>query len=241
MARNFTPTTEVVLGYSSYTYRKRRTNRLACFDNLFRSMRFLGMALNDKPYMGIGRNLAYRKHVFYDNKGFSHYLELYRGEDDLFVNEVSNSLNTRVETSADAVVRVFSEDFTYMDWKQSCIDYIITSRFYKGGQRTALGFETLTRYLFFLTVAATMAIGIIDFHWLVAGSAFLLWLIRLIVQFTIINRTADELGEKRRYYLSLFWYDIVFPMRYFFFGFSKQTHKQNYCVNISSSIHNAWS
>jgi hypothetical protein len=204
-------------------------------------MRYLGMALNSKPYMGIGRNLAYRKHLFYDNKGFSNFLELYRGEDDLFINEVANEFNTRVESSSDAVIRVHSENYTHLDWKRDKVSYIVTSQFYKGSQRYVFGFETFTRLLFFASCIAALVIGILSQHWIVAGAAFLIWLVRYILQMVIVNRTSKDLGEKRRYYLSLLFFDLILPWQSISFKLSPYASKNNIRVNTSNSIHNAWS
>lgn len=79
MARNFTSRTQVVLGYSGYERGKGWLHKRVAFDNLFTSMRYLGFALAGSPYMGIGRNLAYRKELFYQQKGFSAHLNLQRG------------------------------------------------------------------------------------------------------------------------------------------------------------------
>lgn len=49
------------------------------------------MALAGNPYMGIGRNLAYRKSLYEKHKGFADHLQLQRGEDDLFINAVANN------------------------------------------------------------------------------------------------------------------------------------------------------
>ena len=100
LARNFTSRTQVVLGYSGYERGKGWLHKRVAFDNLFTSMRYLGFALAGSPYMGIGRNLAYRKELFYEHKGFSAHLNLQRGDDDLFVNHVATAENTRVETDA---------------------------------------------------------------------------------------------------------------------------------------------
>ena len=81
LARNFTSRTEVVLGYSGYERGRSWLHRRAAFDSLFTAMRYLGFALAGSPYMGIGRNLAYRKSLFFDQKGFSAHLNLRRGDD----------------------------------------------------------------------------------------------------------------------------------------------------------------
>jgi glycosyltransferase involved in cell wall biosynthesis len=240
IARNFTQTTEIVLGYNNLTYQKCRYNRLASFDNLFHSMRYLGITLNDKPYMGIGRNMAYKKHLFFDNKGFSNFLELYRGEDDLFINKVSNNINTRVETSKDSVVRINSEEYTAMSWKEDSIDYLITSEYYKGGQRNLFGFETLTRFLFYFLAISAIVLGSIDFHWLVAGISFIAICIRFIVQCLVINHAARDFGDKRRFSISIFYYDFYFPIRNFFLRFSKLMRKSKHHVNSNMVTHNAW-
>ena len=52
-------------------------------------MRYLGYALAGRPYIGIGRNMAYRKELFYAQKGFSAHLDLQRGDDDLFINKAA--------------------------------------------------------------------------------------------------------------------------------------------------------
>ena len=90
LARNFTSRTQVVLGYSGYERGKGWLHKRVAFDNLFSSMRYLGFALAGSPYMGIGRNLAYRKELFYREKGFSAHLNLQRGDDDLFINPCRN-------------------------------------------------------------------------------------------------------------------------------------------------------
>ena len=116
MARNFTSSTDIVLGYSGYERGKGWLHKRASFDSLFTSLRYLGFALAGKPYMGIGRNLAYRKELFFKVKGFSTHLNMQRGEDDLFINQVANEKNTRVETSPDAVIQMQPME-RYKDWK----------------------------------------------------------------------------------------------------------------------------
>ena len=141
MARNFTSRTQVVLGYSGYERGKGWLHKRTAFDNLFTSMRYLGFALAGSPYMGIGRNLAYRKELFYQQKGFSAHLNLQRGDDDLFINHVATPENTRVETDANAIVRM-QPLLRTKDWKEEKIGYASTARLYHGMQRWLAGFET---------------------------------------------------------------------------------------------------
>lgn len=212
MARNFTSRTQVVLGYSGYEQGKGWLHKRVAFDNLFTSMRYIGFALAGSPYMGIGRNLAYRKELFYAQKGFSAHLNLQRGDDDLFINHVATAENTRVETDANAIVRM-QPVFRARDWREQKISYASTARLYHGPQRWLAGFETLSRLAFYASFMAALVVGILNFNWLAAGIALFAWMLRFSVQAIIINKAAKDLDDKRRYYCSLPVFDILQPMQ----------------------------
>ena len=212
LARNFTSRTQVVLGYSGYERGRGWLHKRIAFDNLFTSMRYLGFALAGSPYMGIGRNLAYRKELFYREKGFSAHLNLQRGDDDLFVNHIATAENTRVETDADAIVRMQPVSGA-KDWREEKIGYASTARLYHGAQRWLAGLETTTRLTFYTVWIALLVISVLNFHWLAAGITFLIWVLRFILQAVIINKTAKELNDQRRYYWTLPVFDILQPMQ----------------------------
>ncbi|NDV64857.1 glycosyltransferase [Bacteroides sp. 224] len=212
MVRNFTPGTEVVLGHSGYERVKGWFNKRISFDTLFFSLRYLGFALAKNPYMGIGRNMAYRKELFFKNKGYSAHLNLQRGDDDLFINQIANSRNTRVETDQQAIMHINHSGY-YKDWKEEKMSYMATSSYFRGMQRYILGFETFSRVLFYLIIIATIIYGSMTKHWLLVGIALLAWIIRYAFQAVIINKTAKELGEKRRYYLTLPFFDLLQPIQ----------------------------
>jgi len=212
MARNFTQDTDIVLGYSGYERGKGWIHKKIALDALFTSMRYLGYALAGRPYMGIGRNMAYRRELFFKQKGYSAHLNLQRGDDDLFINKIATSKNTRVETDVNATVRM--RPLVYKkDWREEKVSYMATSKQFKGIQRYMLGFETLTRLLFYIAVIGSITLGILDKHWVVVGIAGLTWVIRYIIQMVIVNKTAKDMGEKRRYYLTLPIFDIVQPLQ----------------------------
>lgn len=212
MARNFTSHTQIVLGYSGYERGKGWLHKRVSFDALFTALRYLGFALAGMPYMGIGRNLAYRKELFFKVKGYSTHLNLQRGEDDLFINQIANADNTRVETDAQAIVRMQPVE-RYKEWKEEKVSYMATARYYKGAQRLLLGLETFTRLLFYGACLSGIVIGIIKLHWLVAGIALVIYLLRFTVQAIVINQTASDQKEKRHYYFSLPVFDILQPLQ----------------------------
>lgn len=212
MARNFTPRTEIVLGYNGYERGKGWRHKHIALDSLFNSLRYLGFALIGKPYMGIGRNLAYRKELFFKQKGYSAHLNLQRGEDDLFINKIANEENTRVETDKDAVIRMRPIE-RYKDWKEEKVSYLGTSSYFQGTQRYLLGGETCSRLLFYAAVVVAIAFGILNSHWIVAGIALLTYLIRFTVQAIVINKTATDMGDNRHYIFALPMFDLLQPLQ----------------------------
>jgi hypothetical protein len=108
MMRHFSdPEVEVVLGYSIPSNDDDQMGkRRRAFDWVASGVNWLSSALKNKPYRGTEFNVAYTREIFFANKGFSHSLNLKHGDDDVFINEITNSENTRVELSADSIVRV---------------------------------------------------------------------------------------------------------------------------------------
>lgn len=119
----------------------------------------------------------------------------------------SNALKTKA-------IRYFQTDRTLTRIvSPPLVSYMATARFYHGIQRYLLGFETFSRLLFYIACIAGIVFGILNFHWLVAGIAFLMWLLRFTVQAVIINRTAKEMGGGRKYYFSLPVFDLIQPVQ----------------------------
>lgn len=210
MARNFTPSTEIVLGYSNYEKASGWFNKKITFDTLLNSMRYLGMAISGHPYMGTGRNMAYRKSLYYKQKGFSSHLNLQRGEDDLFINETANEHNTRVETDPESLIRISIPKYKRI-WREEKISYMATSRLFKGTARYLIGFETCSRLLFYITTIATITISTILHQWIIAGIALLLWILRYVLQLVVFRKASTYLGE-RKFYGLLPVFDILQPI-----------------------------
>lgn len=119
MMRHFIDGKEVVIGPSRLVDADNLDirpwqSRYCSFDTEWDSVRSLGSALAGHPFMGDGANLAYSKHLFFDNKGFSSNLNLLYGDDDIFVKEIGTGDNTAVELSPDSIVDVIDSNPSYM-------------------------------------------------------------------------------------------------------------------------------
>lgn len=146
--------------------------------------------------MGTGRNLAYRKTLYYKQKGFASHLNLQRGEDDLFINETAHAHNTRVETGSDSLMRIAMPKYKKI-WCEEKISYAATSRLFKGTARYIMGFETCSRLLFYAAIIATIITGILLHQWTTLGIAILLWAARFVMQLIVFRKTAQAFGERK--------------------------------------------
>ena len=148
MQHNFSEDASIILGYGGYRRRKGLLDKFIRFDTLYIAMQYLGLAISGKPYMGVGRNLAYRKSLFFKSKSFSQHSHLLSGDDDLFINQVATKNNTKVELHKDS--QVVSEPVrTWRKWMQQKRRHLTTFSYYRSGSKFYLGLELLSRILFY--------------------------------------------------------------------------------------------
>lgn len=206
MARNFAPGIEFVLGYGAYFNKKGFVNKLITYDTLFNALLYLGFAFNGKPYMGVGRNMAYRKEVFFRQKGFASTLHLRSGDDDLMVNSAANKFNTKIEIAPDSIT--WSEPKrSFSEWYYQKERHLSVSTFYSTSSKTRLIFEPISRGLFYLSFISSLVFGNV----ITIAAAVLLFFVRLSQQLFIINKTSQFWNE-RKYYFTLLLFDILLPV-----------------------------
>lgn len=191
--------TEIVVGYGPYFERKGLLNKLIRFDTLYIAMQYMSLALGRKPYMGVGRNLSYRKSTFIKNKGFTSHYNIPSGDDDLFISQVANKTNTKV--CVDAVNRVESEPKkTWTTWVRQKRRHYSTGTKYRPQINFILGTLLCSRLLYYPTLIALFLLphafdvssGNIYYYFTIGLFA----LIHYITQTIIYVKSARQLGEK---------------------------------------------
>lgn len=206
MARNFRGKTEIVLGYGAYFEVKGWVNQLISYDTLYNALLYLGFARAGKPYMGVGRNMAYHKNIFYKNKGFASILHLRSGDDDLMINQRAYKENTTIETSAESVTWSVPKK-SFGDWFYQKERHLSVSAYYKPASKLRIGFEPLIRGIFYLLIILCA----LTFQPVVAGFAALLYLIRFVVLSIVINKASVHFGG-RKYFFGIIIWDILLPL-----------------------------
>ena len=197
MARNFNAGKEIVLGYGPYKKTSGLLNKLIRYDTFFIGLQYLSFSLAGKTYMGIGRNLAYTKTLFFRHKGFASQYHIQSGDDDLFINKVATGENTIVELNP--------ASFTYSDpktsfsaWIKQKRRHLTTAKHYKPSHKFMLGLGSLTQYLFFISFAALM------FSSFEPGIVLAIFGLRIVTQFIILRKSMILMKESDLLLFSLF-------------------------------------
>ena len=200
------PEVEIVLGYGGYFSEESMLNDVIQYDTLFNGLHYLGAAATGKPYMGVGRNLAYRKETFFQHGGFSDQMNERAGDDDLFVNKVATRANTAIVTSQDSITWSIPKH-SWHDWWLQKRRHVSVSPAYKPVTKHHLTHEPVMRGVFYGIVIALFVLG----EPLTMCLALGLLLIRLLIQIVILNNGAKRFGQPK-FGLEVMWLDIFLPL-----------------------------
>jgi poly-beta-1,6-N-acetyl-D-glucosamine synthase len=189
MVSGFSNGKEIILGYGPYKRTKGFLNTLIRYDAAVIGIQYLSFGLAGRTYMGVGRNLAYRKSLFYKMKGFASHYHIPSGDDDLFVNEAATSANTFVMADKDSFTYTDAKD-SFRNWWRQKQRHLLTGKRYKGSHKLRLGTYVFAQWLFYATFTAAL---VLQFQWMVVTGIFVL---RLLIQLLIFNSCFRKLDEK---------------------------------------------
>lgn len=215
MVQPFYQGKEIVIGYAPYEKEDTNLNRKIRYETFYAAFQYLSMALAKIPYMGVGRNLAYKKSLFNANKGFSRHYHLLSGDDDLFINAVATNKNTAVVI--DDETHVFSKaKKTSAAWKFQKKRHLTTGRFYKGKHKFMLGLLAFSHFFFYVGFIAScffepwiyIAVGVFAFRWIYVG----------VIQYLSLKKLNEQdLGARIWFYdVWMIWYYIKNSRHIFF-------------------------
>jgi len=188
----------IVLGYGPYLSQPGLLNKFIRYETIITAMNYFSFALAGLPYMGVGRNMAYKKELFVNSKGFTNHLNITSGDDDLFIKDVATSKNVAI---------VLNENtFCYSAAKNNLKAYIkqkrrhvSTSPSYQPKIKFLLSFYALSHFLIYIFIIVSFLLNILPIVFVI------LFAIRALIQFAIYNKTFYKLNEKELVrYITLF-------------------------------------
>ena len=215
---NYSPSTEILLGYGGYEKQKGLLNKFIRFDTFFIGLQYFSFARAGFPYMGVGRNLSYKKSLFFKNKGFASHARIQSGDDDLFVNETAHKRNTNIVVASESITwSVPEKRFSY--WLRQKRRHRSTFKRYRPIHKLLLAIEPISRFFYYGSFAALLSLNFFTMYVLIAFA------VRLILQMVVIYFASRRLNEK-----DLFLYSPLFDIVFIFTGlmivFSKKQRIQ---------------
>lgn len=219
-ASHFNDSTAFVLGYGGYLRKKGLLNKYIRYDTMFIAMQYAGMAMAGFPYMGVGRNLAYRKSLFMKNKGFGPNINLQSGDDDLFVNKLAGKKNTLVNLDPASFTRSIPSK-TWKEFHKQKTRHFSSSSYYRKSSKFLLAAEPLSRLLFYsLLIVLYFITGL---HLMLAISAATVIICKLV----ILGLAQKNLNEKDLLVISLL-FDLISPFVNVYFLLNVAFKRQQY-------------
>ncbi|QEC75005.1 glycosyltransferase [Mucilaginibacter ginsenosidivorax] len=210
MVANFGGGAQIVLGYSPFYKTRSFLNWFTRYESVKAATNYLSCALNGDAYMGVGRNLAYTKTLFFSEKGFASHMHVLSGDDDLFVNQHATPDNAAIEIHPDTFMYTAAKS-TLSSWYRQKKRHAGVGKLYKRRHRKMLIFDGVSGFLFYMLLILCL---VCKFEPLLALG---LLLFRLIIQLLIYNKVFKKLdGKDLIWYLPFF--DIIYYMYLIGFG-----------------------
>lgn len=190
MASHFSEKKSIVLGYGAYKkIKKSWLNKLIRFETLFTAIQYFSYAKIGLPYMGVGRNLAYKKSLFFSSNGFANHIHIKSGDDDLFVNKNATNQNVNLSYFTNSFT-VSEPKKTFKEWIFQKRRHVSTASYYKPIHKFILGLFYSSQFLFWILALLLL---ITTYQWkIVLGIVFF----RIVIQYVVIGASAKKLDEK---------------------------------------------
>lgn len=199
MSSHFTMKKTIVLGYGAYEKIKGSfLNRLIRFETLLTAIQMFSWAKLGKPYMGVGRNMAYKREEFFRVRGFMDHMKIRSGDDDLFINQAAHKDNTDICYSPNSFT--FSKPkTTFKEWFKQKHRHTLTATHYKGADKMQLGLFYISQLLFLLLPIVLL---VFQYQWIAVLG---LIVVRYSFAWISIGYAAKKLDEKD----TVYWYPII--------------------------------
>ena len=163
-------------------------NKIIRFETFMSALQYFSYALAGMPYMGVGRNISYKKDLFLRNKGFSSINHVLSGDDDLFINKVATKHNINVVIDPEAFT-LSEPKKTFGDWVRQKNRHFTTAKYYKPVHKFLLGLFSASQFLFY----PLFIVSLVFYDWKIALGIFA---IRTISQAIVYYKAMHKLHEK---------------------------------------------
>jgi len=215
MTAAFDEDTDLVLGFGPYEKRKGLLNGFIQYETYLTAIQYFSWAESGLAYMGVGRNLAYRKSAFLSSDLFENSKQLASGDDDLLVQQITSSTNTKSVWLTEAST-VSKAPKTFEQWRRQKIRHLSTGTHYTKEIQARLSVFSLSQILFYLlgivSIVLSLTYSTPQIAFAILGLFAIHWLL------LILNHKSKPEALKLRSVLLIPFYDFLFFVYLFSFA-----------------------
>ncbi|MBP7512849.1 MAG: glycosyltransferase [Bacteroidia bacterium] len=205
MQSQFTDGKEIVLGYSPYKKYNSVLNLFIRFESVFTAMAYMSAALGKHAFMGVGRNLAYTRELFFRFKGYAKHQHILSGDDDLHVNQAANSKNVSVQLDPNSFM-ITEPKRTFDAWQRQKTRHNSTGKYYKSRDKWFLG-TYFSSLLFFYSLFIFLLFTSFDYR-IILGIYGFRFLVQTVIFYGVLKRLKS---------MSLIWFIPILDFMYLFY------------------------
>lgn len=179
---------QILLGYSPHENQSGWLNKFIRYETYFTALQYLSYALAKIPYMGVGRNMLYKRDLFMKSNALESSTELISGDDDIFINAEATGENTNINLDPNSYVFTHPSK-TWASFLKQKNRHVTTSTVYKLHHKLLLGLYSLSHLLIYILGFWGLCFG----SWQIILFSFI---IVLIVKWVIAAKTMKILACK---------------------------------------------
>ncbi len=204
ISMHFSKEKKIVLGTSPYTPQKGLLGQVIAYETLQTAIGYISSAMRGAAYMGLGRNMAYTKELFYENKGFSGHTHLLSGDDDLFINKAATKTNVAVELSKESIMTTLPKK-QWSGWFKQKKRHMTTGPLYKRKHKIRFAFEGALGFFFYALLVVLVVFNCCPL--LILG----VFVLRFLLKNSIYAIAAKKLNFQKSYFIQSLWLDFLVP------------------------------
>jgi len=201
------------LGHGSYLALPGLLNKIIQYETLFTAIYYFSFGYWKSPFMGVGRNLCYRKSFFMEKKAFKSLWHIEGGDDDLFVNRYATAENTAIVAHPESIT-ISQPKTSFKAYFTQKKRHYHAGKYYRPKDKLKLGLYSLSHLVFWLSAAG---IVILESTWepiaLVLGLIFT----RAMLQYLIIHRARKKLEGTGKVIWTIF-FDLMYMIYFWTLG-----------------------
>jgi len=201
------------IGYSGYEQQKGFLNRWIQFETPKTALLYLSFAKWKSPFMGVGRNLCYRRSFFMEIKAFKDLWHLEGGDDDLLINRYATGKNTRAVLDTDArTISIPKEN--WKDYFSQKKRHLNIGKHYLTQDKLKIGWYAFSHLLFWAGAIGLFIYLALEQKWEQIAIVFGIFLMRLLLLAWVFSKANRNLNGQKNpsntlindfLYLGYFW------------------------------------